>query len=288
MTGGNTAGVLRPRLAILEAAYDNANAFPGSQALFACWDEESRRFRKDAPATATGLLALLDQRYAADEKCRLDLFLAADSTRPLLIFFHGGYWHLNSKDRFSFVARFAIGSGFHAAIVGYPLAPAATMTDIVAAARASIGWIAANAQRHQWPVARLGVMGWSAGAHLAALMLKHPAVEFGIGLSGIYNLRPIQRISLNSTVGLNDCDVEMFSPLYQIEEFDPPFSVAVGQNELIGLRSQTRQFHRRRQRRGPVTVFWEVPGRNHFEVLDALVDGDSAMAKFVAAAAGAH
>jgi arylformamidase len=278
---------MREQLTRLDSAYDNARAFPGVRAMLTRWDEESSRTREQA-ADSTDVAALLDLRYGTGERCRLDLFLAPGAMRPLMVFFHGGYWHLSNKDRFTFVARFLLDIGFHAAIVGYPLAPLATMAEIVAATRTSIDWLASQSKSLCWPISRWGVMGWSAGAHLAALSVKHPVVQFGVGLSGIYNLEPIQRTYLNATLKLTGTDVETFSPLCHIGEHDPPFSVAVGADELIGLRLQSLQFHRLRKRRRTRTAFWRVPGKTHFEVLDALVGGDSAMEEFLVSAARAH
>ncbi len=49
--------------------------------------------------------ASIDIPYAADDRQRLDLFCPeGKGPWPLLIFIHGGYWQLGSKDHWSFLA----------------------------------------------------------------------------------------------------------------------------------------------------------------------------------------
>ncbi len=49
--------------------------------------------------------ATIDRRYGHDKRQRLDLFSPeGEGPWPLLVFIHGGYWQLGSKDAWSFLA----------------------------------------------------------------------------------------------------------------------------------------------------------------------------------------
>ena len=55
---------------------------------------------------------------------------------PLFFFIHGGYWRRLDKSFFSFLAEPVVRAGGAAAIVNYPLAPGASIDEIVAAVAA--------------------------------------------------------------------------------------------------------------------------------------------------------
>ena len=66
---------------------------------------------------------------------------AADRQAPVLVFIHGGYWQRNSRELFAIAAEGALARGLTVAMPGYTLAPAATMTRIVAEIRAALDWL---------------------------------------------------------------------------------------------------------------------------------------------------
>src|SRR2546422_6453759 len=93
------------------------------------------------------------------------------------------YWQARNREHFSCFAEGVLARGWSAALPGYTLAPAATLTQIVQEMRSALDWLAAQGHAHgiAGPVI---VSGWSAGGHLAALMLDHPSVTAGVGLFG--------------------------------------------------------------------------------------------------------
>ena len=67
----------------------------------------------------------------------LNLFPAGENT-PLLIFIHGGYWRMLSKNESSFMAQNFIANGVAVAAVNYTLCPEATIDQIAGEIRRSI------------------------------------------------------------------------------------------------------------------------------------------------------
>jgi len=69
-----------------------------------------------------------DVRYGDTPRERIDLFPAADPRAPTLAFIHGGYWQMNDKESFAFLADGLVPRGINFALVEYTLAPAARIS----------------------------------------------------------------------------------------------------------------------------------------------------------------
>ncbi|MDP2291176.1 MAG: alpha/beta hydrolase, partial [Actinomycetota bacterium] len=92
------------------------------------------------------------------------LLVAPDPSAPLLVFIHGGYWQALSAEASLYLAPGALANGWSFAAVEYPLAPAASLSQIVAECAVAIGALASLVSP-----ARVVLAGHSAGAHLAAM-----------------------------------------------------------------------------------------------------------------------
>jgi arylformamidase len=123
--------------------------------------------------------------------------------------------------------------GWSAALPGYTLAPAATLTQIVGEVRGALDWLAAQGSAHgiAGPVV---ISGWSAGGHLTALMLDHPSVTAGLAISGIFELGPIRDTYLNERLKLTDEEIATLSPL-RLPGVGKPLAITYGTAELPAL-----------------------------------------------------
>ena len=83
----------------------------------------------------------LDLRYGPRERNRIDFFKAADKA-PTLLFIHGGYWQTRAKETFALFAEGPMAHGINVALIGYTLAPDATLDEIVAEIHAGIDYLA--------------------------------------------------------------------------------------------------------------------------------------------------
>ena len=111
-----------------------------------------------------------DLSYGDASRALIDYFPApATAHRPgLLVYFHGGYWQELSKAESAFLAPAWHAAGFAHAVVGYRLAPAARLPDIVSECRAAVRWLHWRADTLGFDAGRIVVAGSSAGAYLAA------------------------------------------------------------------------------------------------------------------------
>jgi arylformamidase len=134
---------------------------------------------------------------------------------------------------------------------------------------------------------RITVYGHSAGGHLSACMVATdwsafapdaPAdlVPAGYAISGVYDLAPLAKISVNDDLRLTDKSAHDLSPLY--------WSVPPGRIlDAVAGAEESSEFLRQSKivaeawRQGMATTRYEALPGNHFTVIDPLSDPNSAM-----------
>ena len=237
-----------------DADWNNAAAVAKSAEIVADWEARSARLRARHAAS-------IDLRYGPAERNRIDFF-AAGKDAPLLAFIHGGYWQARSKEVFSFVAEGPLSRGINVALIGYTLAPQKRLDGIVAEISAALAWL------HQNYPNRLLVSGWSAGGHLTAMAMNHPAVTAGLAISGIYDLEPIRHCYVNDKLGLDEAEARRNSP----GPTQKPLVVAYGADELPNLRKQSEDYARRLGREALA-----LERHNHFTILEELASPNGAL-----------
>jgi arylformamidase len=256
--------------AALDMAYDNTGAVADSQAYRARWWEASAVIRAE-PETR------LDLRYAVRPRATLDYFPSGATRAPLFVFIHGGYWQRNEKERFSFVVPGPRSRGINVAVPGYTLAPEARLTDIVAEIRQALTFLVNRAGELSFDANNIYIGGWSAGGHLAALIVDHPAVRGAIPISGIFDLEPIALGVLNEKLQLTADEIASLSPLKNLPEHSPPIRLFVGAAELPELKRQSEDYTKVARGRGLPVTLMTLPGHHHFSILDELARPDGAL-----------
>jgi arylformamidase len=196
------------------------------------------------------------------------LFPGDDPKAPCLVHIHGGYWQTRSREAFACLAEGVLARGWSAALPGYTLAPDANLTQIVRELRNALDWLTAQGSAHgiAGPII---VSGWSAGGHLAALMLDHPSVKAGLAISGIYELGPIRDTYLNTALKLTDEEIATLSPL-RLRGVDRPLAITYGTGELAALVRNSREYHAHRARSHLPGPLIPVVKANHFTILEEL------------------
>ena len=242
---------------------NNGEAVAGSADLVAGWERRSAAMRARYPGH-------LDLRYGPRERNRID-FLKARDKAPTLLFIHGGYWQNRAKEVFTQFAEGPMAHGINVALIGYTLAPDATLEEIVAEIHAGIDFLSRELPALGGDASGLVLSGWSAGGHLTAMALSNPNVRAGMAISGIYDLEPIRHSYLNEKLGLDEAMSRRNSPM--MEEGGPakPLSLVVGDAELPLLRRQTADFAGHRAKYGLPVAYEEIPGANHFSIMNELL-----------------
>ncbi|WP_137177790.1 alpha/beta hydrolase [Roseomonas sp. AR75] len=256
-----------------DAAYDNAGAVDDSPALIAERNAAAAAFR----AAHAGHL---DLRFGDSEREAWDIFPGRDPHAPCLVFIHGGYWQRNRREDFAHLAEGALAMGWSFACNGYTLAPEASLTRIAWQVQAALDWLSAHGAEHGI-AGPLVASGWSAGGHLTALALEHPAVTAGLAISGIFELAPIRDTNLNAALKLTEEQIAELSPMRR-PIVQKPLAIAYGSAELPELCRQSRDFHALRSAAHAPGPLVPVPGADHFRVLEALRVPDGSLLRVAA------
>jgi arylformamidase len=243
----------------LDLGLNNGVAVAGSAEMASGWEQRSAELRQ----RHSGYVEL---RYGPRERNRIDFLKAADKA-PTLLFIHGGYWQTRSKEVFTIFAEGPMAHGINVALIGYTLAPDATLEEIVAEIHQGIDYLTGQLPGLGAAAGGIVVSGWSAGGHLTAMALSHPKVKAGMAISGIYDLEPIRHSYLNVKLGLDEATSRRNSPMVQAGGPMKPLALVVGSAELSLLRKQTADFAGHRARYGLPVSYEEIPGANHFTIM---------------------
>ena len=134
-------------------------------------------FRRDARALSRSSRPPLRPARAQPDR----LPQGRRGTAPTLLFIHGGYWQTRAKEVFAVFAEGPMAHGINVALIGYTLAPDATLDQIVAEIHAGIDFLAGQLPALGGDGNGIVVSGWSAGGHLTSMALSHPQVRGGHG-----------------------------------------------------------------------------------------------------------
>ena len=89
-------------------------------------------------------------------------------------------------------------------------------------------------------------------------------------ISGVYDLAPVAASYVNDVVHISPDEVSTLSPLFALPARDVPVHILIGQDEPEAFQVQSQAL---RQAWAPHLThlhFSSLPGRDHFDVLDAL------------------
>ncbi len=254
----------------LDAAYNNRAAEHGLDAIKDDWERRSKALYARARVDR-------DLAYGSGARQRLDFFRAPSKGRPTVAWIHGGYWQTNEKEPNAFIAEGLLAHDLNVALVEYTLAPAASMSAIVAEIRASVGWLVARLQPEFGASRRLVVAGHSAGGHLTAMSAGLPGVGGAMPVSGLFDLEPIRLSYLNAAVKMDLAEAGANSPL-NLPLPSIPMSVVVGGAELPELVRQSEDYAAALAAAGRQVRKVVVPKATHFTILEEVARPSGSLA----------
>lgn len=197
------------------------------------------------------------------------LYVEASPGAPLLVFVHGGYWQMLTAADSLYLAPALRRHGWSCAALEYTLAPAASLARMVAECRAGL-----EAVVMATGATTVVLAGHSAGAHLAAMvaLAAVPPVPLtrAVLVSGVYDLRPLVRTTVNDVLGLDETSAAALSPILRPVAGRPDTVVAWGDNETDAFKAQSRAFAGHLRAAGVAATELECRGRHHFDIVDDL------------------
>lgn len=272
----------------LETEYSPRVTIPDHAQIFARWARAAEDYRAEMLKAGKAELGII---YGDTARQFIDLFLpAAGESAPLTMFIHGGYWRAMDPSFHSHMARGLNERGLAVAVVGYDLCPIVTIADIIEQVQRACASLWQRFNR------RMLVCGHSAGGHLTAAMVatdwqklwpKVPSdlVPAGYAISGVFDLRPLTKTSMNQDFRLDDAEAERISPILWTIPAGRALDAAVGDLESSEFKRQSRAMTDAWGKAKAETRYAEMPG-NHFTVIDALADPNNPMVARIAEQAG--
>lgn len=264
----------------LDREYNPRLAVPDAGAVMAEWEQRSAALRE-------GTKSRLGLRFGPTLAEYLDVFLCDADRAPVHVFIHGGYWRSRSARDFSFVARAPLARGHHCVVVNYALCPEVTIPEIVRQARGALAWTWENAASFGGDRERITVSGHSAGGHLTARLLETawerdyglPAspIRGAVAISGLFDLEPLRWSWLQPAVQITPDIVDRESPARRPHRVPVPFVAAVGGAESAEFRRQSADYAAQIGAGGLPARYLEIPGADHFSVLESLADPEGGL-----------
>ena len=95
---------------------------------------------------------------------------AGEGPFPAIVFLHGEGWRAGNRRQMSHFIEGVARMGYVGVTVEYRLVPAAGFPAQVEDCKAALRWLRANAKAYRIRPDRVGVVGFSAGGHLAAML----------------------------------------------------------------------------------------------------------------------
>ena len=253
-------------------AYANGPHIVGSEGWPDLWRSRAAAYRD---GLAGENRARLDLRYGEKPRNGFDLFLPAGAPKGLVVFIHGGYWMKFDNSLWSHLARGAVESGWAVALPGYTLCPEIRIGGIVAEIGAAIATAAAMV------AGPIRLAGHSAGGHLATRMITATSplprevrarIVKTVSISGVHDLRPLMRLSMNGTLRIDGAEADAESPALLQPMPGARLICWAGAAERSEFLRQNALLANVWTGLGASTACVEEPDRHHFNVVDGLTD----------------
>jgi arylformamidase len=240
---------------------------------------------KASEAARATLDCTLDVRYGDGPKQMLDVFRCGKPDAPTLVYVHGGYWQRGDKSIYSFLATPFVAAGVNFINIGYDLCPSVTITRIAEEAREAMAFIWRQSDTLGINRDRITVMGHSAGGHITQMVMAtdFPAfaddlpvdlIKAGIPVSPLSYLEPVRLTeALNANLRMDPEEAEAQSPMTRHPPVtDAPQLVVVGGAETPEFHRQAQMYQDAYKTETRKIDLYVVPGVDHFDELNVLVD----------------
>lgn len=225
-----------------------------------------------------------DERGGDDTS--LDMYLPDDggTARPAVVFIHGGAWSAGDKVEYLLSARRMGGSGYVAATLNYRLVPDAVYPNAMQDVRCALAFLRTNAVEYGLDPARIAVVGYSSGGHLASMLgvaegepelepdcaagTTGPANAVVAG-AGIHDLRLMAGSGsvqdfLGGTLDEVPERYDRASPVAHVKAGAPPYLLIHGGSDWVVSFEQSQRMKDALEAAGNSARFLELTDQGHF------------------------
>lgn len=156
----------------------------------------------------------------------------------VVVFFYGGAWRSGTRDHYRFIGKAFTDAGFVVVVPDYRLSPAVRFPAFNEDGAAAVRWVRDHIAGYGGNPDDIVLMGHSAGAHIAALLVTDrrylrdagvptAAIHSFVGLAGPYAIDPLQyRVSRPAFEGADPPAVA--KPITHVDGDEPPMLLLHG------------------------------------------------------------
>jgi acetyl esterase/lipase len=193
---------------------------------------------------------------------------------PAILAIHGGAWVAGDKRFDALHCRKMAEQGYVVMAINYRLAPKHKHPAQIDDCREALRWLSHHADQYHIDPTKLGVWGYSAGGHLAALLAtdrktQDPQIKVCVAGGAPVDLRMIpedSRALAGFLGGTRRSIAEVYlkaSPIEHVSSDDPPMMLYHGDaDELVPIAFASKM-HKKLQETGIATEYLVLPGRSH-------------------------
>ncbi len=245
--------------------------------------------------SASSAESLLDIEFARVDgtPLKLDLHLPDQKNASLLVWIHGGAWRRGSRS--GVPVKSLVDKGWAIASVDYRLSPIAKFPAQIHDIKAAIRFLRAKSREYGYDSERIGILGASAGGHLAALtgvinevqglegsvgnhLEENSSVQAIVSLYGASNLTTILKQSTPHGLGVRKPALDLFiggqpeeveetakmaSPVFHVDASDPPLLLIHGDQDPQMPINQSHELHGKYKEHGLDSRFEVIYGGAH-------------------------
>ena len=215
--------------------------------------------------------------YGEDPRQRMDLFApSGGGPYPTLVFFYGGGWDSGSRDLYGWAAQALAARGFVVALPDYRVVPQVVFPGFIEDAAAATARAADMVGEYGGDAARLGVLGHSAGAHLAMMIAldrrymaavdRPDLIKAAAGLAGPYEFLPFDVPASINAFGRAP-DPTLTQPVTFVRADAPPIWLGHGTDDTVVHDEDTVILDQRMRAVGGRSEARLYPGLNHADLI---------------------
>lgn len=219
--------------------------------------------------------------YGPARRQVLDIYAPRAGTGPwpVIYFVYGGSWNMGERTYYSFAGRALAALGYVVVIIDYRLVPHVEYPVFLEDCAAGLQWTVENIARHGGDPQRIALMGHSAGAYNAVMLLLAARqlqlsgvaghIRAFVGLSGPYDFYPFDvAVSLRTFGGVDD--PKSTQPVHLVTPGLPPMLLATGAADRLVYPRNTVALAARLREAGNEVIERHYDGLGHPGILLAL------------------
>jgi acetyl esterase/lipase len=219
--------------------------------------------------------------YGPHRRQRLDIYAPRSGSGPwpVIYFVYGGAWYQGHRGYYEFAARALAALGYVVVVVDYRLVPEVEYPTFLDDGAAGFAWTVEHITGCGGDPSRIALMGHSAGAYNAVMLLLAqrylPAmgladrVKAFVGLSGPYDFYPFD-VSVSIRAFGAAADPRSTQPVNHVRPGLPPMFLATGDADTLVRPRNTVALAAKLREAGNPAVETHYPGITHPGTLLAL------------------